>query len=348
MTPTTALVFLSVLFPAKGWFSPDQAWNVTVRPPEKTAVRLVLTDFSGTSIDAVPGNERDFDKEGTADLKHCFPAITTGGCYLLYAIPRPTGPEGEARETVSHFLGTPLVITVREDHRAGAPGGAMAVKVEPLRFAIVSTDAGDMTLGFYFDAAPNNITNFITLAREGFYEGLTFHRIEPEFVVQGGDPRGDGTGGPGYNVDAEFSDRKHRRGVVSMARNVDPNEAPNSPPRPEYANSAGSQFFITLTRKNGAQLDGAYTVIGRIVGGASLETLDKLAATPLADAKLGKPAKAPVIRNIEIRPVTQRENPYAVLQAESTEKDEGEEGAALKDPASNGKQRTPVTPGSER
>jgi peptidyl-prolyl cis-trans isomerase B (cyclophilin B) len=326
MTPTTALVFLSVLFPAKGWFSPDQAWNVTVRPPEKTAVRIVLTDFSGSIIDAVSGNERDFAREGTADLKHCFPAITTGGCYLLYAVPHVAGPEGEAKENVSTFVGTPLVITVREDRRAGAPGGPMAVKIEPLRFAIVSTDAGDMTLGFYYDAAPNNIPNFITLSREGFYEGLTFHRIEPEFVVQGGDPRGDGTGGPGYNVDAEFSDHKHRRGVVSMARNVDPNEAPNSPPRPEYANSAGSQFFITLNRKNGAQLDGVYTVIGRVVGGASLQTLAKLAATPLADAKLGKPAKAPVIRKVEIRPVTQRENPYAVLQAEATEKDEGDEG----------------------
>jgi len=115
MTPTTALVFLSVLFPAKGWFSPDQAWNVTVRPPEKTSVRLVLTDFSGSTIDAVPGNERDFDKEGTADLKHCFPAITTGGCYLLYAVPRPAGPEGEARENVSTFVGTFLPASVGSD-----------------------------------------------------------------------------------------------------------------------------------------------------------------------------------------------------------------------------------------
>ena len=163
MTPTTAaLVFLSVLFPAKGWFSPDQAWNVTVRPPEKTAVRLVLTDFSGSIIDAVPGNERDFDKEGTADLKHCFPAITTGGCYFLYAVPRPTGTEAESKENVATSSAlrwpSPSARTARR-----TPGGPMAVKVEPLRFAIVSTDAGDMTVGFYYDSTPNNVTNYITL-----------------------------------------------------------------------------------------------------------------------------------------------------------------------------------------
>jgi cyclophilin family peptidyl-prolyl cis-trans isomerase len=353
MTPTTALVFLSVLFPAKGWFSPDQAWNVNVRPPQGTAVRLVLTDFSGTTIDAVAGAERDFDKDGAADLKHCFPAITTGGCYILYAIPRPAGPEGESRENVGTFVGTPLVITVREDHRAGAPTGPMAVKVEPLCFAIVSTGAGDMTVGFYYDSAPNNIANFIALARDGFYDGLTFHRVEPDFLVQGGDPRGDGTGGPGYSVDSEFSDRKHRRGVVSMARNVDPNEAPNSPPRPEYANSAGSQFFITLNRKNGAQLDGVYTVVGRVVGTDStdntdsLRTLDKLAATPLADPKTGKPAKPPLIRKVEVRPVTQRENPYTVLQAQATEKEEGEEGTGITVPAPDGSGKVAAPTGGE-
>src|SRR3954470_15998302 len=256
MTPTTALVFLSVLFPAKGWFSPSQDWSINVRPPQGTAVRLVLTDFSGSTLDAIPAKEREFATEGTAELKRFFPAIRTGGCYLLYAIPRPAGPDAEAKEDVAKFVGTPLVITVREDRRAGAPGGPMAVKVEPLRFAILSTDAGDMTVAFFYDAAPNNIANFTTLAQDGFYDGLTFHRIEPDFVIQGGDPRGDGTGGPGYNVDAEFSDRKHERGVLSMGRNVDPNESPNNPPRAEYANSAGSQFFLCVDYKNTAQLDG--------------------------------------------------------------------------------------------
>jgi len=321
MTPTTALVFLSVLFPTKGWFGPNQDWTITVRPPQGTTVRLVMTDFSGSTLDAIPAKEREFDKEGAAELKRFFPAIKTGGCYLLYAIPRPAGADAEAKEDATRFLGTPLVITVREDRRAGAPEGPMAVKVEPLRYAILSTDAGDMTVGFYYDAAPNNIANFTTLASEGFYDGLTFHRVEPDFLIQGGDPRGDGTGGPGYNVDAEFSDRKHEYGVLSMSRNVDPNEAPNSPPRPEYANSAGSQFFIAAEdapadlRKNTAQLDGVYTAFGRIVGDSSKAVLAALVKTPIADPKSARPAKPPVIKRIELRPVTARENPYRALQA---------------------------------
>jgi cyclophilin family peptidyl-prolyl cis-trans isomerase len=335
MTPTTALVFLSVLFPAKGWFGPDQPWNVSVRPPQGATVRLVLTDFSGSTLDAVPAKEREYAKESTADLKQLFPAIRTAGAYILYAVPRTPNDEGDLKETVSNFVGTPLVITVRDDRRAGAPTGPMAVKVEPLRYAIVSTSAGDMTVGFYYDSAPNNVANFVHLAAEGFYEGLTFHRVEPDFLIQGGDPRGDGTGGPGYNVDAEFSDRKHRRGVLSMSRNVDPNEAPNSPPRPEYANSAGSQFFIALNRKNGAQLDGAYTVFGRVVGPASIDTLLKLRDTPVADKKTNRPANPPEIKKIEIRPVTARENPYPVIQAEATEKDADEDAAT--DPASTTK-----------
>jgi cyclophilin family peptidyl-prolyl cis-trans isomerase len=326
MTPTTALVFLSVLFPAKGWFGPDQKWDVAVRPPQGATVRLVLTDFSGSTLDADPSVPREFAKEGSVVLKQLFPAIRTAGSYLLYAVPRAAGAAGEGKDTVSNFAGTPLVITVREDRRAGAPTGPMAVKFEPLRYAIISTAAGDMTVGFYYDSAPNNIANFINLANEGFYQGLTFHRVEPDFLIQGGDPRGDGTGGPGYNVDAEFSDRKHRRGVLSMSRNVDPNEAPNSPPRPEYANSAGSQFFIALNRKNAAQLDGAYTVFGRVVGDQSIETLLKLRATPVADKKTARPTNPPEIRKIEIRPVTARENPYPVIQAEATEKDADEEG----------------------
>jgi cyclophilin family peptidyl-prolyl cis-trans isomerase len=310
---TTAVILLSVLFPAKGWFGPDQAWNVTVRPPAGTSVRLVLTDFSGSSLDPDPALVREFDKEATIDIKRLYPAMATAGTYLLYAVPKA------AIAASSEFVGTPIVITVREDRRRGAPSGPMVVKFEPLRYAIVSTDAGDMTMAFYYDVAPNTVSNFLSLAGDGFYDGLTFHRIEPGFIMQGGDPRGDGTGGPGYNIDSEFSDRKHEEGVVSMARNVDPNEAPNNPPRPEYANSAGSQFFIALDkskeRTNTAQLDGAYTVFGKIVGPEGLRTLSTLAATPIADKKTGRPEKPPVIKRIEVRPVTSRENPYHVLQA---------------------------------
>jgi peptidyl-prolyl cis-trans isomerase B (cyclophilin B) len=305
---TTALLFLSVLFPVKGWFGPDQAWNVTIKPPTGTTVRLVLTDFSGSSLDPDPAQKREFEKEGVADIKQVFPAMATAGTYLLYAAPKVEGTQAD-------FVGTPLVITVREDRRRGAPTGPMVMKIEPLKFAIISTDAGDMTVAFYFDVAPNTINNFISLATERFYDGLTFHRVEKDFIIQGGDPRGDGTGGPGYNIDAEFSDRGHDVGIISMSRNIDPNESPNNPPRPEYANSAGSQFFIVRNKANAAQLDGVYTVFAKVVGQEGLDTLAALAATPIADAKTARPVKPPVIKKIEIRPVTSRENPYHVLQA---------------------------------
>ena len=307
---TTALVFLSVLFPVKGWFGTDQPWNVTVKPPAGTTIRLVLTDFSGSTLDPAAEEQVEFKTEGVADIKKLYPAMNLAGTYLLYAVP-------STQQGTAIFAGTPLVFTVREDRRRGAPSGPMVTKVEPLRYAVISTDAGDMTAGFYYDVAPNTVSNFIALATDGFYEGLTFHRVERDFVIQGGDPRGDGTGGPGYNIDAEFSDRKHEEGVISMARNVDPNESPNNPPRSEYANSAGSQFFIsvdpTKEHKNTAQLDGAYTVFGRVTDG--LNTLDKLAATPVVDPKTIRPVHPPVITKIEIRPVTVRENPSRQLLA---------------------------------
>src|SRR5258706_15661166 len=145
---TTALLFLSVLFPVKGWFGPDQAWNVTIKPPAGTTVRLVLTDFSGSSLDPEPTQKREFDKEGMADIKQVFPAIATAGTYLLYAAPKVEGTQAD-------FVGTPLVITVREDRRRGAPTGPMVMKIDPLRYAIFSTCAGDITIAFDFDIAPH-------------------------------------------------------------------------------------------------------------------------------------------------------------------------------------------------
>lgn len=305
-TMTTALVFLSVLFPTKVWFGPDQAWNVTVKPPAGMTVKLVLTEFSGSSLDPSPDLPHEFDKETVVDVKRLYQALSTPGTYLLYAVPKD-------EDDYKKFVGTPLVINIREDHRRGAPPGPMVVRVDPLVYGIMSTDAGDMTIAFYFDVAPHTIQNFLSLAKEGFYDGLTFHRIEPDFIVQGGDPRGDGTGGAGYSIDAEFSDRKHGKGVLSMSRNIDPNESPSNPPRPEYANSAGSQFFICLEDKNSQQLDGMYTVFAKVVGTDGLKTLAKIGASPVIDKKTGKPAKPPVITKIEIHPVTARENPYRML-----------------------------------
>ena len=125
---------------------------------------------------------------------------------------------------------------------------------------------GQITIEFFPADAPKTVENFVKLAGQGFYDGTTFHRVEPGFVVQGGDPQsktlkpGDpkiGTGGPGYSIKAEFNKRPHDRGVLSMARSDDPD-------------SAGSQFYITLGPAH--FLDGKYTVFGRVTSG--MEVVD--------------------------------------------------------------------------
>lgn len=144
----------------------------------------------------------------------------------------------------------------------------------------LETSEGTFTVELWNDVAPGHAENFLKLTRDGFYDGLTFHRILPSFVIQGGCPRGDGTGGPGWRVKAEFNERKHEKGVLSMARSNDPN-------------SAGSQFFVCLGREHCQHLDRQYTAFGKVIEG--IEAVDKIAATPLADRNAGRPAKAPKI-----------------------------------------------------
>jgi peptidyl-prolyl cis-trans isomerase B (cyclophilin B) len=137
-----------------------------------------------------------------------------------------------------------------------APQGGTKVK----QTAIITMDkGGEIAIEFFPEDAPKTVENFVTLAKKGFYDGLTFHRVEPNFVVQGGDPKGDGTGGPGYKIKAEFNKQKHVRGVLAMARSQSPD-------------SAGSQFYITLAPAH--FLDGQYTVFGRVTSG--MEVVDKI------------------------------------------------------------------------
>ncbi len=125
--------------------------------------------------------------------------------------------------------------------------------------ARIKTPHGDLTFTFYPHEARQHSAAFIKLARAGFYDGLTFHRVEPGFVVQGGCPSGTGTGGPGYTLPAEFSALPHERGTVAMARSSNPN-------------SAGSQFYVCLG--DARFLDKQYTVFGQLTGG--FEALDKI------------------------------------------------------------------------
>jgi cyclophilin family peptidyl-prolyl cis-trans isomerase len=131
---------------------------------------------------------------------------------------------------------------------------ALAAEAKTAR-ARISTGKGDIVFTFYPDVAPQHSAAFIKLARAGFYDGLTFHRVEPGFVIQGGDPSGDGTGGPGYRLDAEFSENPHIQGTVAMARSSNPN-------------SAGSQFYICLD--DAPFLNRQYTVFGHVIEGQSV------------------------------------------------------------------------------
>ena len=123
----------------------------------------------------------------------------------------------------------------------------------------ISTDKGDILVALFPDDAPVHAAAFLKLIRAGFYDGLAFHRVEPGFVIQGGDPDGDGTGGPGYRLNAEFNARPHLRGTLAMARASDPN-------------SAGSQFYLCLD--DARFLDGQYTVFGAMTDG--FEALDQI------------------------------------------------------------------------
>ena len=128
-----------------------------------------------------------------------------------------------------------------------------------MKYVVIEMENGDVMKGeLYPEIAPETVANFEKLVNEGFYDGLTFHRVIPGFMIQGGCPLGNGTGGPGYGIKGEFSangfenNLKHDRGVLSMARVMDPN-------------SAGSQFFIMVEKA--PHLDGSYAAFGRIIEG---------------------------------------------------------------------------------
>jgi cyclophilin family peptidyl-prolyl cis-trans isomerase len=136
--------------------------------------------------------------------------------------------------------------------------------------AVIETTLGDIELELQNDIAPGHVKNFKKLAAKGFYDGTTFHRVIPGFMIQGGDPNtksddrsNHGMGGPGYTIKAEFSSTPHTRGVLSMARSQDPD-------------SAGSQFFVVV--KDSSFLDNQYTVFGRVTKG--MEVVDKIVSVP--------------------------------------------------------------------
>ena len=160
--------------------------------------------------------------------------------------------------------------------------------------AVIKTNQGEMVVAFWPEVAPKTVENFKKLAKSGFYDGTAFHRIVKDFMIQGGDPlsknnsRDVGTGGPGYTIKAEFNEKPHVRGVISMARS-------------QHPDSAGSQFFICLDDAD--FLDGQYTAFGKLTKGD--DVLGKIGDTPVQAGPGGEESQPKVrvaVESIKIIP----------------------------------------------
>ena len=186
--------------------------------------------------------------------------------------------------------------TEKKEEKKTEPSKEEKKAVSANEVAVIKTTEGEMVVEFWPDVAPKTVENFKTLAKKGFYDGTAFHRIIKGFMIQGGDPLTKdlkdearwGTGDPGYKIKAEFNDRQHVKGVLSMARSANPD-------------SAGSQFFIC----HGAapHLDRQYTAFGKVVKGE--DVLDKIGNTPVTRSASGensKPLKRIEVQSVKIVP----------------------------------------------
>jgi len=233
------------------------------------AAAVTLLSDGGRRIDEPPGARQatvapililaPHGSVGTAiDLREQFPVLRGAGQYRLSWKP----------------------------YGGGAVTENVLVTIATLKQVEIQTDDGKLTLRMFYDDAPETVANFLDLARSGFYNGKTFHRLEPGYLMQGGCPRGDGTGIrlDGKRVPAEFNARPHEKGTISMALLGDDPD------------SASCQFFICNTRIK--DWDGKYTVFGELTGAESLATLDKMMATPVDEHS--RPVRSLYIRTMRV------------------------------------------------
>ncbi|HLQ71827.1 MAG TPA: peptidylprolyl isomerase [Bacillota bacterium] len=176
----------------------------------------------------------------------------------------------------------------KSDDNASGNNASDVTSEEGQPIVTITMENGDtIHLELYPDIAPNTVNNFISLIKDDYYDGLIFHRVIPDFMIQGGDPEGNGSGGPGYTIAGEFSsndfdnDLKHERGVLSMARSGDPD-------------SAGSQFFIMV--EEATHLDGEYAGFGKVIDG--MDTVDDIVETETDQAD--KPVKEQKMKTVEV------------------------------------------------
>lgn len=183
---------------------------------------------------------------------------------------------------------------MNQENKDNQPSGEQAsgqTSTSEKPVATIETSEGTFKVTLDAKAAPKTVANFVKLAKEGFYNGLKFHRVVEGFMIQGGDPKGDGTGGPGYTIPAEIG-LKHTKGAIAMARlgdQVNPKK-----------DSSGSQFYVTLDKQ--PMLDGQYTVFGYVTSG--IEVVDKIGKTPTdvnpATGEQSIPLKDIIIKKVTI------------------------------------------------
>lgn len=271
------------------------------------ASELALLDSDARELARVPA------KDGEIDLAAVFPAIrgsertlrvqtivagapTGASLVVVPLVPRPAirvttdvRPDGTTRYTRVIGWGTALLDPSNEAHQKLAaewpkpdPTPLSGFRLEQDRDVVFETTAGRIRFAMRPDEAPNTARNFVELAANGFYDGTIVHRIVPAdrngrpFVIQGGDPTGTGDGGPGYDLPLEPSKLQHDFGVVSMARS-------------DWPDSAGSQWFVCLSREATARLDGQYCAFGYAVEGA--DAIMQIADGELADPATGRPRR---------------------------------------------------------
>ncbi|MBX3459934.1 MAG: peptidylprolyl isomerase [Planctomycetes bacterium] len=233
-------------YPAPELALPSVSLHVIRRPDAPTPEsHLVRIKGAGKVVKLAPG------KSASGVIE--FPAVDPHGQLIeaYYA------PRGDIRPD---FSGTDKETSNRVPVRVHAHGKKL--------HAVIHTEAGPIKLEFFADRAMNHVLSFVQLAQSGYFNGIVFHRVVPRFVIQGGDPTGTGSGGPGYKLPAEFNEIPHVPGILSMARTSDPH-------------SAGSQFFICTD--DCPNLDEQYTVFGRVVEG-----LDAVMTIGESDRNAGK------------------------------------------------------------
>jgi len=190
---------------------------------------------------------------------------------ILFAAPEQTPVKQQKQPTAQ-----PKVKPMQTEKNAGT------AQEKKESTAVVETSMGTFKFTFLEDKAPKTCDNFVKLAKKGFYDGLTFHRIIPNFMIQGGCPNGTGAGGPGYSIKAEFNDTKHVPGIVSMARSTDPD-------------SAGSQFFVCVAAT--PFLDGKYTAFGKVIEGYDIVEKISKVKTGAQD----RPVEPVIIKKVTIQ-----------------------------------------------